>query len=38
MGPFAGIAAAADGTLYVSGDAEGSVLAIHPAQGAELHR
>ncbi len=28
MGPFAGIAAAADGTLYVSGDAEGSVLAI----------
>jgi hypothetical protein len=31
MGPFAGIAAAADGTLYVSGDAEGSVLAIRPA-------
>src|ERR1700730_10377731 len=30
MGPFAGIAAAADGTLYVSGDAEGSVLAIQP--------
>jgi len=30
MGPFAGIAAAADGTLYVSGDAEGSVLAIRP--------
>jgi sugar lactone lactonase YvrE len=30
MGPFAGIAAAADGTLYVSGDAEGSVLAITP--------
>ena len=28
---FAGIAAAADGTLYVSGDAEGSVLAIKPA-------
>jgi sugar lactone lactonase YvrE len=28
MGPFAGIAAAADGTFYVSGDAEGSVLAI----------
>jgi hypothetical protein len=28
MGPFAGIAAGADGTLYVSGDAEGSVLAI----------
>jgi sugar lactone lactonase YvrE len=31
MGPFAGIAAAADGTLYVSGDAEGSVLAIRPS-------
>lgn len=28
MGPFAGIAAGADGTLYVSGDAEGSVLAL----------
>jgi sugar lactone lactonase YvrE len=28
MGPFAGIAAGADGTLYVSGDAEGSVLSI----------
>ena len=26
----AGIAAGADGTLYVSGDAEGSVLAICP--------
>jgi hypothetical protein len=25
-----GIAAAPDGTLYVSGDAEGSVLAIQP--------
>jgi sugar lactone lactonase YvrE len=31
MVPFAGIAAAADGTLYVSADAEGSVLAIRPA-------
>jgi sugar lactone lactonase YvrE len=31
MGPFAGITAGADGTLYVSGDAEGSVLAITPA-------
>jgi hypothetical protein len=31
MGPFAGIAAGADGTLYISGDAEGSVLAIRPA-------
>ena len=30
MGPFAAIAAAQDGTLYVSGDAEGSVLAIRP--------
>jgi sugar lactone lactonase YvrE len=30
MGPFAGIAAAADGTLYISGDAEGSVLAVRP--------
>jgi sugar lactone lactonase YvrE len=30
MGPFAGITAAADGTLYVSGDADGSVLAIQP--------
>jgi sugar lactone lactonase YvrE len=28
MGPFAGIAAGADGTLYVSGDAEGSILAL----------
>jgi sugar lactone lactonase YvrE len=30
MGPFAGIAAAADGTLYLSADAEGSVLSISP--------
>lgn len=30
MGPFAGIAAGADGTLYVSADAEGAVLAIRP--------
>lgn len=28
QGPFAGIAAGSDGTLYVSGDAEGSVLAL----------
>lgn len=28
QGPFAGIAAGADGTLYVSADAEGSVLAL----------
>jgi hypothetical protein len=39
MGPFAGVAAGADGTLYVSGDAEGSVLAIRPASaGADLGR
>jgi sugar lactone lactonase YvrE len=28
MGPFAGIAAGSDGTLYLSADAEGSVLAL----------
>jgi sugar lactone lactonase YvrE len=28
MGPFSGLAAGADGTLYLSGDAEGSVLAL----------
>jgi sugar lactone lactonase YvrE len=28
MGPFAGIAAGTDGTLYISGDADGSVLAV----------
>jgi sugar lactone lactonase YvrE len=28
MGPFAGLAVGSDGTLYVSADAEGSVLAI----------
>jgi DNA-binding beta-propeller fold protein YncE len=28
MVPFAGIAAGADGTLYISADAEGSVLAL----------
>lgn len=31
MWSFTGIAAAADGTIYVSGDAEGSVLALRPA-------
>lgn len=31
MSPFTGIAAGADGTVYISGDAEGSVLAIRPA-------
>lgn len=33
MGPFAGVAAGRDGTIYVSGDAEGSVLTLRPAQG-----
>jgi sugar lactone lactonase YvrE len=28
QGPFAGIAVSSDGTIYVSGDAEGSVLAL----------
>ena len=28
QGPFAGITAAADGTIYVSADGEGSVLAL----------
>lgn len=32
MGPFAAIAAGVDGTLYVSADAEGSVLEIRPAR------
>ena len=32
MGPFAGIAAGQDGTLYLSADAEGSILAVKPAQ------
>lgn len=32
QGPFAGIAAGPDGTLYVSGDAEGSVLALRPGR------
>jgi len=30
MEPFAGVAAAADGTIYIAGDAEGSVLALKP--------
>ncbi|MBN4055337.1 SMP-30/gluconolactonase/LRE family protein [bacterium AH-315-K03] len=33
MGPFAGVAAGADGTLYVSADAEGSVLALQKNNG-----
>jgi hypothetical protein len=28
MGPFAGITAGADGTLYIAADGEGSVLAL----------
>lgn len=31
MVPFCGIAVAQDGTVYLSGDAEGSVLALRPA-------
>ena len=34
QGPFAGITAGADGTLYVSADAEGSVLALRPLRDA----
>ena len=34
QGPFAGIAAGPDGTLYVSADADGSVLALHPPETA----
>ena len=30
QGPFAGITAAADGTLYLSADGDGSVLALRP--------
>ncbi|MGB6207819.1 SMP-30/gluconolactonase/LRE family protein [Mycobacterium sp.] len=33
QGPFAGIAAGPDGTIYVSADAEGSVLAIRQDDG-----
>ncbi len=33
QGPFAGIALGHDGTIYVSADAEGSVLALHPEGG-----
>ncbi|MFC9981077.1 SMP-30/gluconolactonase/LRE family protein [Gordonia sp. NPDC127522] len=29
MGPFAGITAGRDGTIYISADAEGSVVAVH---------
>ena len=34
QGPFAGIAAAADGTLYVSADGDGSVVAVRPSREA----
>ena len=33
QGPFAGIAAGPDSTLYVSADADGSVLAFHREDG-----
>ncbi len=33
QGPFAGIAAAPDGTLYISADGDGSILALRPSQG-----
>jgi sugar lactone lactonase YvrE len=33
QGPFAGIASAADGTLYVSADGDGSILALRRSQG-----
>lgn len=32
QGPFARITGAADGTLYVSADGEGSVLAVRPTR------
>src|SRR5271163_3759904 len=32
QGPFAGIAAAADGTLYISADGDGSILALRRSQ------
>jgi hypothetical protein len=33
QGPFAGIAAASDGTLYISADGDGSILALCPVSG-----
>ena len=33
MGPFAGIADGPDGTLYVSADGEGSIIALRPPRG-----
>jgi sugar lactone lactonase YvrE len=35
QGPFAGVAAAADGTLYISADGDGSVLAVR--RSGEIH-
>ncbi len=32
QGPFAGIAAAPDGTLYISADGDGSILAVRPSR------
>jgi sugar lactone lactonase YvrE len=36
MGPFAGIAGGPDGTLYISADADGSVLALRPESALTL--
>ena len=36
QGPFAGIAAAADGTLYISADGDGSVLALRRSHESRL--
>jgi sugar lactone lactonase YvrE len=36
QGPFAGITTGADGTLYVSADGDGSVLALHPPETAHV--
>jgi hypothetical protein len=33
QGPFAGIAAAPDGTLYISADGDGSILSLHRIAG-----
>jgi sugar lactone lactonase YvrE len=33
QGPFAGITAGPDGTLYISADGDGSVLALRPSPG-----
>jgi hypothetical protein len=36
QGPLAGIVAAADGTLYISADGDGSVLAVRRSQESRL--